>query len=159
MGDRSRDWRLCQRVKDIIVQMGEEEKKLPKSYKSAVSPSAPGVEEASPPLNFEEIGKKYLKHFCEREYDDIEAMITTEASAKIPFRSVAQGYYGWPNVKIEDEVKKNDDGTYTVTALFVRNYRPTVLCIACCTGTPMKLLMNDTLTFTEDGKISYIARE
>ena len=57
-------------------------------------------------------------------------------------RESAEGYYGWPNVKIEDEVKKNDDGTYTVTALFVRNYRPTVLCIACCTGTPMKLLMN-----------------
>ena len=72
-------------------------------------------------------------------------------------REATIGYYGYP-ITIIDENVDYEEGFCLSRVTFKRNFSPMILCIACCSMTPMSFMMKDKLK-VEGGKIVSIERQ
>ena len=59
-------------------------------------------------------------------------------------REATIGYYGYPITEIDDKVEV--EGEFCLSKVtFKRQYTPFIMCIACCSMTPMSFMMKDKI--------------
>merc|ERR1719410_13633 len=116
-----------------------------------------------------EVTKKFEELYIERDYDAMLDLMAEDVKAALPFRSASKGwyideqigkedvldklregreatigYYGYPITEIDDKVEV--EGEFCLSKVtFKRQYTPFIMCIACCSMTPMSFMMKDKI--------------
>jgi len=131
-----------------------------------------------------EVVKKFEELYIERDYDAMLDLMAEDVKAALPFRSASKGwyideqigkedvldklregreatigYYGYPITEIDDKVEV--EGEFCLSKVtFKRQYTPFIMCIACCSMTPMSFMMKDKIAVDEEkGLVISIERQ
>lgn len=131
-----------------------------------------------------EVTKKFEALYIDRDYDAMLELMSDDVKAALPFRSATKGwyideqvgkedvldklregreatigYYGYPLTDIDEKVQV-EEGFCLAKVTFKRRYEPLIMCIACCSMTPMSFQMKDKLKVDGDtGLIVSIERQ
>lgn len=121
-----------------------------------------------------EVTKKFEEMYIERDYDAMLEMMADDVKAALPFRSATKGWYideqigkedvldklregreatigayGYPLTDLDEKVEV--DGEFClVKVTFKRAYTPVIMCVACCSMTPMSFMMKDKIKVDEE---------